>query len=108
MAKANVNIETIDSKRINDIGVITITVDRHNEALRALANAGVNALSGEIILIKLQDKPGALAEIAKRFKEADLNLHSLRLLHRQKDIAIVAISCDDPDRIRELVSNELL
>jgi hypothetical protein len=108
MAKAEINIETIDSERINEIGVVTMTVNKHNEALRALANAGFNALSGEIILLKLIDRPGAVAEIAKRFKEASINLHSLRLLRRQGNMAIVAISGNNPEKIRALVTDELI
>ena len=108
MAKAEINIDTITSEKINDLAVITMTVDRNDDALRSLANSEFQAIAGEVVLIKLVDKPGALAELAGRFKEANINMHSLKLIRRQGNLGIAAISCSEPDRIRELLKDQII
>lgn len=105
MAEAKVNIETIDSEKIGESAVITMTVDQPDAALKALANTGLHAITEETVLVKIEDSPGALARIACRFKEANLNLRSVRLLRRQDKVAIVAISCPDLERARKLVED---
>lgn len=108
MAAAAVNIEEIDSKRISDTAVITMTVDRYDAALRALADADLPAVTEETILVKVEDRPGALAKIMRRFGDAGINMRSVRLLRRQENLGIVAISCEEIERARELVKDILL
>lgn len=108
MAAAGVNIESIDSERIGATAVITMVVDKYDAALRALANAGFHAVTEETILVKVADRPGALAQIARRFGEAGINLRSARLIRRQGKVGIVAISCEEIERARALAKDILL
>ncbi len=108
MAAANVNIESIDSECIGETAVITMAVDQCDAALRALANAGFHAVTEETILVKVADRPGALAQIARRFSEAGINMRSARLIRREGATGIVAISCEDIERARALTKDILL
>ena len=108
MAAANVNIESIDSECIGETAVITMAVDQCDDALRALANAGFHAVTEETILVKVADRPGALAQIARRFGEAGINLRSARLIRREGATGIVAISCAEIERARALAKDILL
>ena len=83
-------------------------VDDHDEALKVLAHTEFKAIAQDTILIKLEDKPGALAMMAHRFEQAGLNLRSARLIRRHEGIGIVAISCRETDEAKELVKDLLL
>jgi len=108
LAKADINIESFDSEKIASTAIISLEVDDHNEALKVLAHTEFKAIAQDTILIKLEDKPGALARMAHRFEQAGLNLRSARLIRRQEGIGIVAISCRETEKAKELVKDLLL
>ena len=67
LARHNINIETLDAEEVHDTAVIELTVDRYDEALQRLRDAGFDAVTEDAFLIRLKDEPGALARVAKRF-----------------------------------------
>ncbi len=95
LATENINIESMDAETHLNKGVIIITVDKCDKALQVLRGGLFQAVSEESILIRLDDKPGALATIAKRFKDAKVNLKSLRILKRDGANSIVALMAED-------------
>lgn len=105
LAAENINVESMDAETYQNTGVIIITVDKYDEALQVLRDGLFQAVSEESILIRLDDKPGALAQIAKRFKDADINLKSLRILKRDGAKAIVALIADDFSKAENLVKD---
>jgi len=108
LAGADINIESFDSEKIGARAIIGMEVDDHDEALKVLAHTEFKAIAQDTILIKLEDKPGALAMMAHRFEQAGLNLRSARLIRRHEGIGIVAISCRETDEAKELVKDLLL
>ena len=103
LAGRNINIETIDAEESGNVDVVTLTVDKYDEALQALLEIGINAVTEDVVLLRLPDQPGALARVAKRFKENRIHLRSIRLIHRDRGVAIVAVSMDRTDEAMELV-----
>ena len=108
LAKANINIESFDSEKIGETAVINLEIDDHDAALKVLAHTEFKAIAQDTLLLKLDDKPGELARMAHRFEQAGVNLRSARLIRRQKGIGIVAISCRETDKAKELVKDLLL
>jgi len=105
LAAENINVESMDAETHMNKGVIIITVDKYDAALQVLRNGLFQAISEEAILIRLDDKPGALAQIAKRFKDAGINLKSLRILKRDGANSIVALMPDNFNDAAKLVSD---
>ena len=108
MVRAGVNIESIDAEQVGRSAAIIMSVDRYDVALRALAQTPFKAVSEDAILVKLDDRPGALAEIAHRFKEAGINLRSIRTLSRDSGTSIVAISTPRTEEAMKLVEDVLI
>ncbi len=108
MVKAGVNIESIDAEQIGGSAAIIMSVDKYDAALRALANTPFKAVSEDAILVKLDDRPGALAEIARRFKEADISLRSIRTITREGGKSIVAICAKRSKEAMDLVKDVLI
>ena len=48
LAGAEVNIETINAEALGEKGVITLTTDDYDDALRALTDAGFKTVSGRL------------------------------------------------------------
>jgi hypothetical protein len=108
LAGAGINIETLDIEHVDETFVVTLTVDRYDEALQVLQEAGFEAVSEDALLVRLPDEPGGLAKIARRFREADVHVRSLRLVRRGNGHAIVAISVDRTQKACELVRDVLI
>ena len=108
LGERGLNIGTIDGETFQGIGVVRLSVADVDLALRILRDAGFHAFSEEVLLVRLEDKPGALARVARRLKDAGVELSSLRLVSRDGDQGVAALSCSDPARARELLRDELL
>lgn len=102
LADKGINIETISAERQEEEGVITLTTDAYDDALRALTQAGFKTVSDDALLLRLPDEPGALAKVAERFKDASVNIQSLHIVDRGDGYTIVAISADDRARAESL------
>ena len=108
LGSRGINIETLDVEAVDDASVVTLTTDNYDEALDALRDAGLEAVTEDAILIRVADEPGGLAKIANRFQSADIHLRSLRILRRWEGHAIVAVSVDRTNRAAELLSDVII
>jgi hypothetical protein len=108
MEEQHINIESIDAQAIGKIGVVRMVVDDYDTALKVFRNNDFNALTEEVFLVKLEDKPGALGKVARIFKDAKIDIKSLRLVERDGKRAIAAISTESGDEARKLVRDILL
>ncbi len=108
LGEAGINIETLDIEHVDDSFVVTFTVDRYDEALQVLQQAGFDAVTEDALLIRVVDEPGSLARIALRFREADVQIRSLRLVRHGNGHAIVAVSVDRTQLAQELLRDVLI
>ena len=103
LANAGINIESLNTEKAGEQGIITDNTDR---TLHALADAGFKATTDDSLIIRLPDEPGALAQVAQRFKDAGLNIQSLHILDRQAGYATVALSTSDRSQALTLLDPE--
>ena len=95
LAAAYVNIEDFDVESHDAEGIISLTVDKYDEALHLLRDLGYRAITQDTLLIRLEDKPGALAKIAVRLKDAGLDLRSMHIVRRTGEFSIVSLVASD-------------
>ncbi len=108
LAERGINIETLNAETVQDYGVVIFTVDRYDEALVALRDAGVPAVSEDAIIIRIADEPGALARISRRFHDAEIRLRSVRIIRRDAGHGLVALSTERTERALDLVKDVLI
>ena len=108
LADENINIEALNTEVAGEKGVVILTTNESDRALRVLMNAGFRAISDEAMIIRLRDEPGALAKVAEKFKIAGVNIQSMHILNRHGGHATIALSADDLDLARSLVDDELM
>ena len=108
LADEGINIETISAEGLDRKGVITLTTDSYDDALRVLTDAGFKTVSDDSLVLRLPDEPGSLAKVAERFKDAGVNIHSLHIVERRDDHTIVALSADDRAKAETLVDSALV
>ena len=108
LAKAGINIETLDAEDVEGVDVVTLSVDHYNRALAALRDAGYPAVTEDALLVRVQDEPGALAKIAVKFKKADIAVHSIRIIRRVNGWGIIAIGTERTEAAKALVRDSLI
>ncbi len=108
LTRQDVNIESIDAESIGGRSIVVMVVDRYDDALLALRDAGYDAVSEDAIVIKIADEPGGLARIAKRFADAQIEIRSVRYLSRVPGFALIAIATERTDEALELVKDVLV
>ena len=110
MSKSKINIDNIQAETVGEYGIIVMKVEKNkcDLALKKLRDASFNAVTEKCLLIKLKDEPGALAKIANKFKDANINIRSLRILGRDGKTSIVAISTERTENAKDLVQDELI
>ncbi len=95
LGDAGVNIIDIDAVRLEEAGIIILTVDHYDLALRTLSDSGLRAITEDALVIRLEDKPGALAQIAKRLRDASVDVRSMHLLRRDGGHSLASIVSTD-------------
>ena len=106
LAEAGVNIESLNTERADDQGILTLTTNNTDQAFHILANAGFKASTDDSLIFRLPDEPGALAKIAERFSQAGLNIQSLHILNRSDGYATVALTSRNRQEAAELLDPE--
>ena len=108
LGQQGVNIEAIDGRQAGEFGVISLCTSDDDAALSALLAAGLRAVTSEAVVFHLEDKPGALAAVARRFGEHRLNVRTIHIMHRRAGHAIVAVTTEDDALARSLIGRESL
>jgi hypothetical protein len=108
LAARGVNIVNITAKDHHEHAVIFLDAEPYDEALHALGEAGYDAISEELIAIHLKDEPGALAKVAVRFRDSQINIQSMRIVRRDGGWATVILATNDNPRARSLLSDCLI
>lgn len=108
LGKESINIESIDFHTFDNMSACSIAVDKYDRAMELLADASFTVIPEENLVVRLNDVPGALANIASRFKDADIKIHRLNVILRDDNHSIVGINSDRLQDARELVMDELL
>lgn len=91
-------------------GVIHIDLDDKDcdAALAELTAACYNAVTEDVLLARIQDRPGAVAHLSRRLLEANLDVRGLNMVQRDDGWAVVAIATNDNTLAREVLSGDAL
>lgn len=108
LAERSINIEAIDIEGVEDRGIVVLSVDRYDDALRVLSDRGFRVITQDALLVRLEDKPGALATIAMRLKDANLDLRSMHILRRDTAGTIASLVASDNARAAEVLRDVLV
>ena len=74
LARAKVNIEAISVVDSAEVGVVRLVTSSNAKARAALKKAGLNVVQTPVIIAKLPNEPGALAQAARKLAAAKVNV----------------------------------
>lgn len=107
LGRAGINILGLKAKSVASNALVEISADRPDDAMHSLSAHGFNVVSDDVITLKLQDQPGALAQITRQLSDAGLSIRGISTLQRQGGLCYVAVSTDDDAKARDLLGSVL-
>ncbi|PSB01910.1 histidine decarboxylase [Merismopedia glauca] len=91
-----------------DIGRCYGQADPFQEASQVLSQLEYQSVSEDALLVQLEDRPGALAELLKSCLGESVKIRSLRVLWRGHGKGVVAIATTSPKVLKELLKDRIL
>ena len=82
---------------------VTMVTDDEEATSKVLKDMGRNFEVNELILTTLSNKPGALAKMATKLSDADINIISFYIMKMEMDAADVALTTDNPSKTKEIL-----
>ena len=93
---------------VGNMAVISLTMERSDEAFRLLSDAGYRTVASEHLLVRLQKHPGALAELPRRLEEQNVNVRGMHIVSKDENTGIVALETLDHEKAREVLRDILV
>ncbi|MBD3389365.1 ACT domain-containing protein [Candidatus Micrarchaeota archaeon] len=108
LGKARVNIESLSATSVGGKAIITLLVKNSKKASEVLERNGFKISSGNVIFVKLEDKPGTLSEVAKLLAENKINVGNLNLISRDGRHTVVGVTVDRPRKAKKVLDPFLI
>ena len=93
---------------VGNTAVISLTLERSEEAFRLLSDAGYRVIASEHLLVRLEKYPGALAELSRRLAEENVNVRGMHIVSKDENTGIVALETLDHEKAREVLKDILV
>ena len=104
LAEAQVNIESIMVEGMHEFGVARLQVSPLKSAEKALDEAGFQFHTGDVVVIKIPNKPGALHAVIAKLAKARVNVESVFGTTGSTGEAEMVLRVDDPEKARKILS----
>ena len=103
LADAGVNITALLAAEVSGRGKIRLLVNDPAKAKRALRKAKYRASDEPAFVVRLQNKPGALARVASKLAKARINIRSAYATTSGRGPAIVVLTVGNPTKARSVL-----
>ena len=108
LAENGINLNDLSGRTFGRTAVISVQAEPYSKGLRLLSEAGYHVYASDTLLIRLEQKPGALATVSRMLADAGVDVRGLHIVNKGKGAAIVAIEAVDQDRAREVLKDLLV
>lgn len=108
LERAGININSIDAVDEDGMAYVTLDVDRYDETLALLRDSEYQAVPEEVLVIRIEDKPGGLARVSRRLAENEIGIRAMTMLQRTNGWCAVAVATDENNRAREVLVDSLM
>ncbi|MHC1579958.1 MAG: ACT domain-containing protein [Candidatus Alkanophagales archaeon] len=101
--EAGVNIRALSIAEAGEFGVVRLVVDDAERCYEVLRAAGFTVSKTEVLGVEMDDRPGALFEIADALGRASININYAYAFSKGGGKAILIMSVDSVERAVEVL-----
>ncbi len=106
--QANIPLSDFSGQVVGDTAVISLTVKPFEEVFRLLSDSGYIIVTSDHLLVRLEQHPGALAELSRRLAEARVDVRAMHIVNTDDQAGIVALETVDYEKARSVLSEILV
>src|SRR2546426_555680 len=103
LGEAGINIDAIGAESAGGRSYVSLIVNQPMQAREAIMKSGYTCSMRTVLVVRLDDKPGALAALARKLGDAGVDVVSAIHLGTVGGHAQVALGVDNLERARSLV-----
>lgn len=103
MGNIGVNISSISAHGYKEMGIVRLVTNDETSAKHALEKLGMKVLVGDLMVVKVPDKPGELGKLARKLANSSLNIEGIYLLGRNNGHLEVAVKTEDSGKSSALL-----
>ncbi len=108
LERHKIDLRGIGGSTVGSLAVINLTVERGQTCFDILTEAGFKVFANEQILIRVKDKPGALAEISRQLANVQIDIQSVHVVGHEGEMAIVALATENDFSARQILLDILV
>ena len=108
LGKTRVNIEGVGVNVVGGKAIISLTVRDAKKAKIALGRSGYKVMESNMIVLKLEDKPGELSKITKMLATKGVNISNVHIISRDGKHTILAVIADKARKVKNLLKSYLV
>lgn len=110
LAKEKISIEQIDANVIGENAIISLGFlsAKYEKAKTALEKNKYAVLPIHSFIVKLEDKPGALAEVSKKLANAKINILNVHVLGKQNGYVFDSIVVDKQKKAKKVLGSAVV
>lgn len=102
LGERNIDIRSMDFSESGGQAFLNLAVSDYDAALKTLVEAGYQTVSNDIVLLRTEDRPGALAQVSRQITDQGIGIRSLTLMQVDSEGIVCAVATTDNPRVREL------
>ncbi|MCX6768037.1 MAG: ACT domain-containing protein [Candidatus Micrarchaeota archaeon] len=87
--------------------ILRILTNAYIKAKRVLNKAGFKVMDTDVLVVRLPNKPGALAAMSRALADEGINIENIHLLNNEKTAGIFAIKINKYGLAREVLRKYL-
>jgi len=108
LAKANINIESLNVDVVGGKAVIMLSVKDEVKARSALEASNYKVNADNTIVIKLNDQPGELSKVTRMLADEGVNIENVLMLSRDSKNTILSMSVDKLAKAQKLLKQYMI
>jgi len=103
-----IDLRSIDGETVGGTAVINLTAEPYAECVKALQEGGFTVFAHDHILVRIEDHPGALAELSRSLANVQVDIRSIHFVNREGDHCIVALETENDFSARQVLREFLV
>jgi hypothetical protein len=107
LGKGKVNINSVTADVVGQNAVVRLVISDAEKGKIALEKSGFRPVSGDTLVVTLEDRPGELSKIARMLSENGVNVTNVYMLGKEAGKGLIAIKVDKMEKARKLLSGYL-
>ncbi len=103
LGKKGINIITMLGGGVDNKGFVHLITEDERSAVKAFELEGYSPETSEVLTVKIQDKPGELAKITRKFAHYGVNVNWVYLITRERGEVTLGFQVDDLKKAKEVI-----